>query len=736
MSQKTQRTILLASMSSTFFILMTTLIGNADYEGSWRTESNWGAAYQWNHQLSNWSTTGVKSVLGVPVFDGLSGLGYRLPNFATTNHGSFLILLNRWVPAQALTLMLVWIAMSFCWATVDLVAQSWNGRSGFFVRLWITSFLAAALFAFGLHNDWLMNLVGLFGALSAAASLYHRGLWEKSKPRVASPSEALALFAGSMLLVASSHPQFALVVVPVLASRVSAFRYLLNCPSPRFTLLAMFGCLFFVLAVLVFELFSLHLPSGAVRPPQQNNFDFLIQGWSLGSWQQFLRSVALNSALPILLILKQLGLTDWFSWNYEFLNFASLVWLGLVLLLPHGFERLGGIRRKAIRSCLMVVGVAMVAMALSSESRELKNPFRMLLNFDGYYMQFIPTLLILVGCIIARPNRVTDGESTRQIRVLLNSLRTIGIVLGVAFPIILLVSAPTLNGAAKRNEVVSGELEVATRLVSPNGRIGDLDRDSGSGCIPTSGYLENLGVSHPLVASRFGLPTIESNAGYQSRGVSISENRYTQYCDVWSDLKGCDSRIMDFLSLGAVLARPEKSQCSWLISAPTLRELANSWSSQAGELQQNHFGNFYVSSEALGHAPGELCVVRYDCLSQARRTTVSQAQPPWNSCKDSCWFRYDVLQRVNPSLEWLVIPVRFDPAVGVRDSQTLQRLKVTNYRGLLAVNVGVDGLPQVLEASIAPDLRMYLLALIPYFSLGASVSVGLVVFRSRRRCPP
>lgn len=722
-------------VSSGLLVAVTGLVGNADYEGSWRTDSNWGAAYRWRMPISDWSNGGVKSVLGVPVFDGASGLGHRLPNFAGTNHGSFLILLHRWVPAHVLTLAWLWIAMTLCWVTIDLVAQSWNGRNRFFVRLWVTSFLAGILFAYGLNTDWLLALAGLFGTLSTAASLYHRGLWEGSQPHVASSSEAFALLAGSLLLVMSAHPVSVLLVGPILILRLSVIRFFLVLPTSRFTILLIFGSLLFISGVLAYELYSLRLPSGAVRPPAPNTFDFLIQGWGLGDWRQFLRTTALNSALPIFLISKQIGLTDWFGWQYEFLNYSALICLAMTILVTRRTEGLADVRRRAGRSCLIVVFALMVAMTLTSELGVLKYPLRLFLYSDGAGLQPVAALLILVGCILARPGGAFDGERARLLRGVYKTSVVLAIVLAFVFPVILLVSAPTLNGSQKR-DLFSRDTEGVTRVDSIRGRLGDLARDKDAGCIPTSGYLENLGVSHPLVASRSGLPTIESNAAYQSRGVSVSEDRYTQYCDVWENWGDCNSQTLDFLSLGVVLAHPDNSQCEWLSLVPTIRELAKSRNSQSDLYQRDRYANFYVPNDDLTNTSEDLCVIRHDCLSKVRRTTVSQPQPPWILCRSGCWFQYDVLQRRNPSLEWLVIPARFDPAVSLRDVQTSQQLKVTSYRGLLAVNVGTEGMAQTLEASVEPDHRMFLIALVPYFSLGVFVSVGLVVFRSRRRCPP
>jgi len=707
------------------------VVGSQDYESSFRFDSNWGSRYLLTNPFSAPPTTGVIRFFGVGVFDGSQGLGHRMPTFASTNQAHFLSILGDWLPAHLLSLGYVWMAMAFSWATLDLVNKSWNGTSSFAIRVWISSVIATPTFAYLLHNDWLVHLAGLMGVFSVVAALFHRSLWELQSADTQLSTEAVTLLVGSLLLIAPSHPIMWLTIAPVAIWRTAALR----CIFRQFRLsiaLRLSGlCLLLIAGILAWELKSLELPESAIRFPIQNNFDFLFQSDHLGNWKQFLRSLAMNGALPIFIFAKWIGTTEMFGERNDFINLAALLFAITSLWKLEHLACQEGLRTRALRIALVAIATLIVWMSLTTESQSFPSWLSFLFKADGWLLQYVTAVLILVSCMIGEPTRRPRGVLPLDMSQWSNVLFGSALVLALLLPLAILATAPTLNGEATRRDFRAGLLEGLPTNVIGRGRLADVDRDESAGCMPRTSYEARSGLSHSIVAARSGFPSVESGLSYRAARVGVRESGFDIRCDYFPPSSACNERTLDFLSIGLILGQPRSENCPWLKSVPSFSDYLESIQQRIKIHYASKYGNFYVSSADLNAEKSSDCVLLGDCLASTRRTKSSQANPPWQICETDCWFHYSVLAESDRSGEWLVLPARFDSSARVRSTSAGIDLTTEDYRGLLAVMVEAESSPVKLEVSINPDLRMRLIAVLPYLSLVAFL--GLVIslrFRS------
>jgi len=692
-------------------------------------DSQWGASHLWRNPFSGDSPAGVISVLRVPVFEGASGLGYRLPNFITTNVGSFLILFSNWLPAHVLSFMYMWLAIVVCWSTFDLVGRSWNERNGSVLRLWFSALIALVVFSWLLENNWSICLAGMLGVVSTTVSLFHRGFYEEGPAPSASATQAFSLLIGSVMLLAGSHPRYSLTLVPVLIWRLSTLRAIgrLSRSNPALIVIAMAGLLF-TMTVLILELRSLKIPTSEIPDPRQNNFDFLYQSGDFGDWRQFLRSLALNTALPFFLLTKRFGFTEWFDIQYEFVNSGVLLWLVIAWLKTRNRTPQSRDRRLALRSSSAAIGTFLVWMTLTTESTSFPTVIRILFKADAYDLHFPAATLVMVVVMIGSPglgkNSIGSGNIVRLGRLSAST----GIVACLCFPFVALANVPTLNGTPAIRDMSSGILDSVTQDEPPPGRL--------AAVLPYQRcrkyfdqYLASAGISHPTVASRIGIATAEGLPRYRIREISIGGEGCPSL--TLPSVK-CNAKAFDFLSIGLIVERPVGLSCRWLKSVPTLLEYFKDNGESPAANPERRYGNFYFSANDLRRSFGESCVILGDCLDNVTRTSATQVAPPWRLCERGCWFRYVVVPERSKTRPWLLLPAHFDSAVEVRAAGEVDTLPIANYRGLLAVRVSPMEEPKTLVVKIKPDSQMYRISLVPYASLATYVAISLTLYRSSR----
>jgi len=730
-SGKSPRTFLPAALVATTLLAIVEWVGTDSSEGFDRFDSQWGASHLWLNPFSSELPAGVTSLLQVPVFDGASGLGYRLPNFETTNVGSFFILLSDWLPAHILSLMYMWLAVVLCWSTFDLVGRSWNGRNSPMLRLWFSALIALVVFSWLLENNWSIALAGMLGVVSTTVSLFHRGLYEKELPTNAGEAQAYSLLIGSVMLLAGSHPRYSLTLVPVLLWRISVLRNIgrLFRSNPTLFFISLAGLLY-SLTVLSLELRSLKIPISDIPDPRQNNFDFLYQSGDFGDWRQFLRSLALNAGLPFLLMAKKFGLNDWFNVQYEFINFGVLFWLAIALWKARNQAPLSRDRRLALRSSSAALGTFLVWMTLTTESTSFPTIIRILFKADAYDLHFPATALVIVLVIIGAPGLGRNTLGSRKLVRLGRLSASTGVIAALCFPLVVIVYAPTLNGMPRWQDMSSGIFGGYTQNGPPPGRLAALLLPTQKCGSEADRYRAVVGISHSTVASRIGFPTVDAD---QSRFASPEAVVALVGCSLLTNTADdCNAEALDFLSLALIVERVAAVHCPWLESIPTLHEYFKNNDRSLVARSNSKYGNYYVSLNEFRRSSRRSCSIVENCLDNVTRTLVSLDAPPWQLCERDCWFRYVVAPERSNMRPWLLLPARFDQAVEVREVGHDDKLPVANFRGLLAV--GIDSVKEstTLEVKINPDSRMIRLSLVPYASLATYIVVGMTLLRSSR----
>lgn len=731
-SRSPQRTLLPAALVSFSLLAITEIAGTQGPEGHVRFDSQWGSRHSWSNPLSADSPPGVATHLRVPVFDGASGLGYRMPNFDTTNHGNFLMVFREWLPAHVLSVAFTWLAVALCWSAFDLVGRSWNGRNSLVIRLWFTAFIAVTVFSFLLHNNWSIALSGMMGVISSSVSLFHRDMFRKEPGDVASRAQSAALIIASFALLAGSHPRYALTLVPVAAWRFSAVKKVAQQAraNPVLAITAIFG-LVYVAVVLILELRSLGIPASEIPKPRQNNFDFLIQGREFGDWRQFLRSFVLNSALPLFLLTNWLGLTNQFSIQYEFVNFGVLFWLTTAFFARRRAKSQVHEQKLALRSCSAAIMTILLWMTLTTESTSFPTLIQLPFKADAYDLHFPTAALVIVIVMISSRDLSLDVLSHDRSIQLGQLAGSLGVAVCLLYPVIALVTAPTLNGEQSWGDLSAGIMDDVQLDALPPGRLAAVMLEGRCG-YEVFRYRAVAGVGHAIALARMGIATVEGSPRYRALKGGISrEGCYS----LQLTRHKCESLGLDFLSVGMVLEHYPGMNCPWLTSVRTLGEYVAATSPYRDGDLPKRYGNFYLSEDEIRQRHEVGCVILIDCLDEASRTIASQSRPPWQLCEEGCWFKYDIIPESGETGEWLLLPVRFDSTVRVSLVGGVDEIGSEPYRGLLAVRVSSSTAPRTLEVSIVPDSKMQLLSLTPYASLLTFGACALLLRRSSRSRP-
>lgn len=119
-------------------------------------------------------------------------------------------------------------------------------------------------------------------------------------------------------------------------------------------------------------------------------------------------------------------------------------------------------------------------------------------------------------------------------------------------------------------------------------------------------------------------------------------------------------------------------------------------------------------------------ILEESCPVVVKASSVSPtASPRLSVCKESCLWRYRTDGTTDGEL--LVVPVSFDRTLVVRDSWG-NVLKTLNVGGYLGVSNESNLTAGAIEISVSPDARMYARILASYTYLGALIVLSLVLF--------
>lgn len=744
------RIITWAILLSTTTCLAMLLIGTSDSEFSNRADQNWGASYLLKEPTWSLGNPGIRRVFGVPVFDGAQGFGYRLPNFVTTQHMSPLILLSRWLPSFFLSISLVWMALVVFTVALVRTLRSWHGQVSVLPTLFTGSVAMSPVVVYLLYNDWALPLASIVSALTVITCLFHKSLTRPLLNNETFRGEKVtaALFLMAISVQLAGHPRYLMLMVPlflVLSDR--AFRlFVVILKSPSLLLSAVL--IVASSAILGVEYRQLGLGSEAIRQIEPSALSTLI--WSDEkdpNWHDAVKAFAQNLALPLL----RLTMPDRLPLVHSRVEFLNFLILGTPLLIAASSRRLWKLPQE-LRKVLLVILVGLLWMVAGPIISRSVPVLRLLFLQDGWDLSYLVAFVGMLGAsTLVSSNIQRQSVGTRKVPHFLNLARLIylvGGIMAIAQPITLVLNAPTLNGDTPRRDWVQvhGRRNFSTSDFAGStfsGRVGWTEQSDlkSSGCVSRNLWEAQTGLSHWIVLSREGLPTIESLPGFRTAGptlraVSDNAEELIYLCDTLL-FAGCSIEVLDFLSFRAVSPLEISPDCiSGAIrglEAPDTNYPLESTSEKPDNDSALTYHNYFVGQNFSAAANTSVCSLFESCLSDAVRGATSTTEPPWTLCRADCWFTYRILDGTRPENSLLLLPVRYDEAMYVSvDKNPKLSPQVVSYRGMAALNVTGIQSSSMITVYLAADSRFLQTALVPYLMFVAILLCGSTIWRIHR----
>lgn len=715
------------------------LIGSSDSEGSHRFDSNWGAPYLLETPESSFRDAGVKRLFGVPVFDGAQGLGYRLPNFASTQHLSPLILLSKWVPAFFLSQLMVWWSLLLAALAIHHSIRSWFGHYQVWRMVPVVASALTPVVVYLLFNDWSIPLAGMLSSFAIVAALSHRSLQcGSSQDQI----QTAALFLAALGTQFATHPRYVLLLIPLYIVWVKPiFRLCQSVFRTRFLLSA--TCLTFTaLALLAMEYFAISYLLDGMRQAEPSSLSVLdwYRSDSL-SW----RRVILGLVTPIALPLLRLGFSDYWHLLHSRTEFLNL-WFPVAMVLLIGGRGLRSANSVIATRCLYGIYIGIAWMMFGPLISHLLPWLSTLFLQDGWDLSFIVAFVGALGASASIPLTSVRGRGHRTLshpRLLSVSIAyLIGSVMAVALPLGLILKAPVLNGELPRRDwkiqqdSLSNGFGLDSASVTNSGRAGWTTPLSKAewGCIPRTTWEKRTGLSHPVVLAREGIPVIESLPFYRYGGLTlrtvgggIEEMVYA--CDAILK-EQCDSEVLDFLGYREFPQLNLFNSCSMVFDSQSKDGLRNATSPSStihdGKSGAISYHNYYIDRSRLTFFKSFDCGLLGGCLSPSISGTTVSSDPPWAICRTDCWFTYKVFDEKTPGAALLLLPARFDASLVVTaDEVTRKTLRTSSYRGLLAVDLAEVRTPTTLQVVLRSDFSQWRIMAMPYIML---ITLCLCIF--------
>lgn len=742
------RDVTLSMVISTGILIAAVSIGSLDSEFSNRADLNWGSAYLLEKPDGSSRGVGITRLLGVPVFDGAQGFGFRLPNFVTIPHLSPLILLNQWVPSYFLSVGVSWMSLVLLLIAVRMTLSSWHSQQMTLRQFAVVPMALAPIAVYFLYNDWGIVLAGTLSSFTIVTCLLHKSLFipeiHGDRPRVNKTIAALMLAAFALQL--SGHPRFLFLAVPiyfVLAKQLArTANGILRSPA-----LLMASLLILLAAGLALrEYLLIGGGGGGVREMEPSALDFISESDNDSrTWRKWVFTGLSQMILPILRIAYP-GRPDLIHSRVEFLNltfFIALISLGRTLLRT-------SVHRDVITAAKHAVTVGLLWMVFGLPISKQLPLLRGVFLQDGWDLSYVVAFVGALGAAIALPESwsslysdETTRRGTRQLGLLAFAF---GVIMAVLFPLGLVLNAPVPGENAPRRDWImvsnaSGTQHIDFSDFSGAGRTGYSD-PTPSGCISRETWELKTGLSHPVVLAREGVPTVESFPAFRVAGLTLrpvgnSREDLIYVCDTMTGLE-CSPEVLDFLSFREFPPLGLASQCKSLqrSSLPSPDSTATASLNASGSAEQAFglYHNFFVRPSSVAFYSSFNCSLFDGCLSAASQGAASTPKPPWSICKSDCWFTYKVLESPPEDRTVLLLPVRFDEALRVSvPEQPDTRPKTLSFRGLLAVDVSEITKPQIIKISLDRDSRQWRVAAMPYLMLLAMVLLILATWRTQRQ---
>ena len=724
-------------LSLVFYI---STFGSNDVEESTHMSYSAGASLHVELGTESGRKSGVRSVLGIPVFDTIQGTGDRLPYQAS------------W--AQSITwplrLFVSWDNLATLRSFIFGVAGTWLALTAFGSWLSRRSYPRMTMFggllvsSFGLyvrHNEWSDTYTQTIGVIGVCAFLMHRCFGQStSEQRFSFPRASLLAVFVAVNGVVTGHPGFWPValfswstILMALGTQKTYWRTLKNFLVDQFKFVAAAGTatVFTVVAVIV-DLFAELGGKASGRPLSRTQGLFSehvfvgVYGLSEGgvlpeTLRKIVSSILATFLLPAFMlfdpVLPQMLRAS------EFKEIVRVEFTGSLILLVLLFAG-SRLADESLRSFMrrIVVAQALMWVVIALASRDLLPSG---LAPSGAWF-FGPVLLAMnVFLTFVLIDRARAGHRVVRVSAYFN------LVL-VAFWCLVQFGAASFGPRLTFPESYASWFQGSTHL-SENATFSDELRDSQRMVLQPLGHWTNY-----LYFAALQIPVVIPADPKIREAGQLMPNAAFNNSLMWQAVPAevdpiVRERVFDFLQVENVVVGfsdedPVLERQIRRYENAVTRNLRSSYKIT----HRNVFSVFTLPIASKSQV--ETCPVltfRTSCtVVFASKRTAPVSEPRLQSCDSGCLWTFRTPEISESDL--LIVPVTYDSTLDVRDNQG-RYIQTESIGGFLGV-WSDDGLPEgELRIDLAPDGRMWLRVIASYANLLVAAAMAVSVLVSVRR---
>lgn len=733
-------------LGSSIICLLSRIIGQHGMEGVLRFDSNWGASYG-SQAIGKGS--GLIKYLGVPVWDGGQHLGIRMPTLSANYTLHPLVFLSEWVSTSGLTLLFVLIEVAVLFYVITLTFISWDLKNWGLLSFFSTFALSGPILIFLIHNDYSV-MVGTFsGVFTLITILIDRALYtEDWLPSDLSRLTIKLIFVFSSLV--TGHPRGFFIALPLalvlLIKFVQLRRNFVRNFHFGFTLITMFA----ILLVQILEI--------AAKNTAQIRFGG-------GSLFDFFQPQRVTSPLTALFYISSALTVSVFQPILWLMNFSPHItsrsdffaWPLLAGALLISFKRSNFLLKPLISLrksiCFVFLIYFLSSIFVGQISQHQFFGLSWIVRADGWdYAIALLGIVVLSSPILVFAARLS-GQSLTNLKTwkkspVIFALLAIGTVVSILNPVAVVVLGPK-NVTTQNHDfsvIERANLRVGRRFIflkseafEGRGGLSSMQR----------GWLQILGVPHPLFLSRNGYPTPASSSEYQDPLTLDSQNKGM------TDLPGsqCNPKLYDFLGIDTIILDFQDTVCKEKISEYLKNKLlvdrfkpavcygleACQIVTRIGTVNFSHesifalhpssFHSFYLSN---GTSAATCPLNNFSCLINLEFDEQYQFnENPVKFCDEDCWMEYSY--QIPAKEKLLIVPINYDSSIMVTEINTGQTITTENVQGLVGVDLSQSKSIGVLKIKIVPDPRIKFRVFATYLHALLLIYMFVLLFRLKTK---
>ena len=657
---------------------------------------------------------GIGSYWGIPIFDATQGFGYRLPTQGSLGQSPFLFL--RWFGSvEVIQLVYLGAALFLCSWTIGQYCREYQKQNLKLSVLILHVALLGPLILFTVINEWQVIAVGFCSRavlIIFAFNLMEKGTDEKGEPL--DPLMCISAATATFLIVVGHPGEWALVLPIVTVVTLLLFqrwrKSLYLFPQQLLKTLVSPKILIIYCSTLVFVITAIDLLLEAKRPVSLSTrqvqrfgieFSQLPRFASFQNYEWFVESVVafgMSIVGPIVNIFVKT------SGRYEFAAQSLLVLVALDYISRR--RRVSKIQVQSLR-----VGLAMAFLIIVQYAAELFGFVPRFMQSSGAWLHAPQLLIVSILLWLVRRKYFVRKLLPFADSKLSTKLACAGEYLAVVTAFVALVVQPfsllkmtTPYGIKNYQEAITkNELNLVANF-----------RNSGAAFL-APGY----------VRAFEGFPVLENEPKLRNASTLMRNPVFNQNIGR-NDLDSSDlSLFRDFASL-LTLVYSDNANFDWNDASvgETNQLIDIGLKISIIKTTRNEFHSFSIDNIDLVEGDSRCPLLEVPSCIQKISTHISDPRltPRWRLGKGKVLATYD--WETSSGAWGVVIPMDFDKAIVVRDSESKKELETYSHYGLLVAKIPDGKDSGTLQIFVDPDWRMRLRSIASYFSL---VSFGLAL---------